>query len=146
MDSTATDDWMGSSVDPPCFGQSKDLLCKCLTVTVDLQSHVSLKTPKSFSVEKPAGNSDYLLQFSFSLCERHFSGVKYSTFNMSSSLTFEGERVPAIYWPPFWKHGTGWVPWKCIETSHCSVWVLLSQAFLLVELFDWFFKNIFSVF
>lgn len=92
-ESTTTEDWMGSSVDPPCFGQSKGFLYKCLTVTVDLQTHVSLKTPKSVSVEKPTGNSDCLLQFCFSLCERHFSGAKYSTFNMSSSLTFVGERT-----------------------------------------------------
>lgn len=80
-----------------------------MSVTIDLQGHVSLKTPKSFSVEKPTGNSDCLLQFSFSLCERRFSGAKYSTFNMSSSLTFVGERGPAIYRSSIlatW-HGTG---------------------------------------
>ena len=30
-DSALSEDWMGSSVDPPCFGQSKTFLCKCLT-------------------------------------------------------------------------------------------------------------------
>lgn len=25
-----SEDWMGSSVDPPCFGQSKIFLCRCV--------------------------------------------------------------------------------------------------------------------
>uniref|UniRef100_A0A452R752 UBA domain-containing protein n=1 Tax=Ursus americanus TaxID=9643 RepID=A0A452R752_URSAM len=31
IDLTTSEDWMGSSVDPPCFGQSKILLYKCLS-------------------------------------------------------------------------------------------------------------------
>ena len=31
VDPTPSEDWMGSSVDPPCFGQSKVFLYTCLT-------------------------------------------------------------------------------------------------------------------
>lgn len=41
--SAASEDWMGSSVDPPCFGQSKIFPYKCLIKS--LQSRVSLRNP-----------------------------------------------------------------------------------------------------
>lgn len=33
-ESAKTEDWMGSSVDPPCFGQSKIFICTCLHISV----------------------------------------------------------------------------------------------------------------
>lgn len=122
VDSATTEDWMGSSVDPPCFGQSKGFLYKCLTVPVELQSHVSLTTPKSFSVEKPTGHSDCLLQFSFSLCERHFFFLaQHTQLLIGAPVSPLCDREDLQHTgPQFWQHGTTLVSWKCIETSHCA--------------------------
>lgn len=64
IDSSTSEDWMGSSVDPPCFGQSKIFLYKCPTkslLTYTAMFHGEIQIEPSFSVEKPTGNSDYLL-------------------------------------------------------------------------------------
>lgn len=62
IESTSSEDWMGSSVDPPCFGQSKNFLYKYLTkplLTYKAMFHWENQIEPSFSMEKPTGNSVY---------------------------------------------------------------------------------------
>lgn len=54
VDPTPSEDWMGSSVDPPCFGQSKIFLYTCVTkspLTPIAMFQWEIKIEPSFSME-----------------------------------------------------------------------------------------------
>ena len=96
VDPTPSEDWMGSSVDPPWFGQSKVFLYTCLTkspLTYTAMFQWEIQIEPSFSMEKPTGNSDCLLQLFYSV-----EGTFFFFF-----LAWHAELFLSALIPPLWE-------------------------------------------
>lgn len=89
VDPTPSEDWMGSSVDPPCFGQSKIFLYTCVTkspLTPIAMFQWEIKIEPSFSME----NLQEVLTAFYS-CFSLWKGLFifwHNTLNFSSQLSF----------------------------------------------------------
>lgn len=135
VDPTPSEDWMGSSVDPPCFGQSKIFLYTCLTkspLTPTAMFQWEIQIEPSFSMENL---QEVLTAFysCFSLWKGlFFSGTTRWTFPLSSHSTIVGGEGPALYHssiPVTWH--INWGTWKCTG-------VAIGQfVFCSAEQFNW---------